>query len=111
MGPPAGGLLLTPLAGWLLAEFGWRETLQVFAAISLLLAPLAWLVVKSTPEEVGQTVDGLAPVDPVAKAPASSVPLNLRKIIRSRNFWSLALAMGIVFGIGGGWNANAPRFG
>ena len=25
MGPPTGGLLLTPLAGWLLAEFGWRR--------------------------------------------------------------------------------------
>ena len=111
MGPPTGGLLLTPLAGWLLAEFGWRETLQVFAVISLLLTPLAWLVVKSTPEEVGQTVDGLTPMDPIAKAHASPAPLNLRKIIRSRNFWSLALAMGIVFGIGGGWNANAPRFG
>ena len=111
MGPPTGGLLLTPLAGWLLTEFGWRETLQVFGMICLLLAPLAWLVVKNTPGEVGQTVDGLAPTDPIAKVQARPEALNLGEIIRSRNFWSLALAMGIVFGIGGGWNANAPRFG
>jgi len=111
MGPPAGGLLLTPLAGWLLAEVGWRGTLRVFALVSALILPLAWWVVRSTPEEVGQQVDGHQPdgAAPPTRGQAESIPS--AEILRSRNFWSLAFAMGIVFGLGGGWNANAPRFG
>lgn len=111
MGPPTGGLLLTPLAGWLLAEFGWRETLQVFGGISLLIAPLAWFVVRNAPGDVGQTVDGLAPQAKTEEPPSDAEAFSVGEIFRSRNFWGLALAMGIIFGLGGGWNANAPRFG
>lgn len=111
MGPPTGGLLLTPLAGWLLAEFGWRETLQVFAGVSVLIAPLAWLVVRNTPGDVGQSVDGLALKAKSEETQPTPEALNVGQILRSRNFWGLALAMGIIFGLGGGWNANAPRFG
>lgn len=111
MGPPAGGLLFTPLAGWLLTEVGWRGTLQVFALLSALIAPLALLVVRSTPAEVGQQVDGRAADSPGEAPRVQSAGISSAEILRSRNFWGLALAMGIVFGLGGGWNANAPRFG
>ena len=110
MGPPAGGLLLTPLAGWLLGDLGWRGTLQVFACISALLAPFAWLVVRDTPGDVGQNVDG-RDTDVPGQAMATTPGWSAREILSNRNFWGLALAMGIVFGLGGGWNANAPRFG
>jgi MFS family permease len=110
MGPPAGGLLLTPLAGWLLVDLGWRETLVVFAWIAALLAPLAWLVVRNTPGDVGQHADG-RDSDVPGPATAETAGWSAREILASRNFWGLALTMGVVFGLGGGWNANAPRFG
>ncbi|MCS5638280.1 MAG: MFS transporter [Myxococcota bacterium] len=111
MGPPAGGLLLTPVAGWLLAEMGWRNVLQVFACATFALAPVCLLVVRNSPEEVGQAMDGRAPGDVGPGDVQGSEEWSAASILRSRNFWGLALAMGIVFGLGGGWNANAARFG
>jgi MFS family permease len=114
MGPPAGGLLLVPLAGWLLESFGWRGTLQAFAVLSALIAPLALLVVRSSPGELGQEVDGGgAPRESevTSDRPPAASDLGGGSILRSRNFWALALGIGIVFGLGGGWGAHAPRFG
>jgi len=111
MGPPAGGMLLTPLAGWLLAEVGWRTTLQVFALIASFIIPLALLVVRSTPAELGQRVDGRSDDDLGEASRVEAEAIANSEILRMRNFWGLALAMGVVFGLGGGWNANAPRFG
>ena len=118
MGPHAGGLLFTPLAGGWIADFGWRETLQIFAGIAILIAPLAWLVVRNTPGDLGQAVDGGPAGAEGAESNAESDPPDgeslewtVSEIFRSRNFWILALAIGIVFGVGGGWSANAPRFG
>ena len=110
MGIPAGGVVLTPLAGQLLDGLGWRPTLQVFGGISLLIAPLALAVVRNTPEALDQWVDG-EELDP-EKAAEDTGPLwSTRDILTHRNFWTLALGVGIVFGVGTGWNANAPRFG
>ena len=110
MGIPVGGLVLVPLAGQILAAFGWRETLQAFAAISLLLAPLAFIIVRNRPEDLGQPVDGEEPDSDDRAAPVG-VALTTAEIFSRRNFWLLATGVGLVFGFSGGWNANAPRFG
>ena len=110
MGIPAGGVVLTPLAGQWLDAMGWRATLQVFAGIALLIAPLALMVVRNTPEVLGQLVDG-EPPDPDAPAPEVGPVWSTRDVLTNRNFWALALGVGLVFGAGTGWNANAPRFG
>jgi len=110
MGIPAGGILLTPLAGQLIDAFGWRGTLRAFAGIALLIAPLALAVVRNTPAALGQLVDGERSDD--RDRHEEGGPLwSTREILTSRNFWALALGVGIVFGVGSGWNANAPRFG
>ncbi|MCE2392058.1 MAG: MFS transporter [Proteobacteria bacterium] len=112
MGPPAGGLVLVPLAGGLIEALGWRGTLQVFAAINLGFVPLAWLIVRNRPEDVGQLPDGGAPrmVGPAAPG-ATGALWSSAKLLRTRSFWAMALGLGIVFGFGGGWNANVPKFG
>ncbi len=117
MGPPAGGLLLVPLAGVLLGSIGWRGTLQVYAGITLALAPLIWWVVRSTPGEIGQNADGAAPdvervaaVAPAGPIVAATPVWSSGAILRSRAFWTLAVGIGIVFGFQQAWNANAPRF-
>jgi MFS family permease len=111
MGPPFGGLVLTPAAGWLLGELGWRVVLQVFACCALALGPLCFLVIRNSPADVGQATDG-RPIGAVPKNPGvSPKEWSAPEIIRSRNFWALALGVGIVFGLGGGWNANVARFG
>ena len=111
MGPPAGGLVLMPTAGWLLGQLDWREVLQVFACVAFLLGPLCFFVVRNRPEDVGQVVDGRTPDTPDSVPEPRAEEWTAPTILRSRNFWGLALAMGIVFGLGTGWNANAARFG
>jgi sugar phosphate permease len=114
MGIPAGGVLLTPLAGLLLDTLGWRGTLQAFSGIALLIAPLAMWAVRNTPESLGQFADGDSG-DPEEGGLSSEAPVEFvwstREVLASRNFWALAVGVGIVFGVGTGWNANAPRFG
>ena len=111
MGPPVGGLVLAPATGWLLGELGWREVMQVFSCFALALGPICFLVIRNSPADVGQTMDG-RPVGVVTEsAGVSPEEWSTHKILSSRNFWALALGVGIVFGLGGGWNANVARFG
>ncbi len=111
-GPLVGGALITPLAGALLESLGWRGTLQIFALLCALIVPLALWIVRNTPEEVGQRVDGDAEDAQTSGAAAPpGEPLPARAILGARNFWALALGVGVVFGVGGGWGANVPTFG
>ena len=112
MGVPAGGLVLVPLAGSLIEALGWRATLQIFAALNLLIVPFLWSTVRNRPEDVGQLPDGEPALESDAAAPAGAgLMWSSAAILRTRSFWALALGVGIVFGFGGGWNANVPKFG
>ncbi len=54
VGASAGGLVLVPLCGFLIAELSWRVAYQALAALSLgLMLPLVWFFVVNTPEEKG----------------------------------------------------------
>ena len=110
-GPLVGGALITPLAGWLIGEVGWRGTLQVFSGISAAIAPLALAIVRNTPAELGQEIDGGAAAAAHSAPVGAGEELTPRAILASRSFCALALGVGIVFGLGGGWAANLPRFG
>lgn len=50
----AGGLLMSPLAGWLIELFGWRSTyLSMAFIVWISLIPLALLTVRTRPAEMG----------------------------------------------------------
>jgi MFS family permease len=58
-GASAGALVLAPFAAYLILVVGWRMTWTVLGAIILLLAvPLAFLMIKDDPAEVGEQLDG-----------------------------------------------------
>jgi len=60
----ASGFLMPPLLITLISSLGWRWTLVCLAAIHLLAAVLlAGLLIRNTPEEEGQTPDGLVGPD------------------------------------------------
>lgn len=88
-----GGLaspIFIPLAGYLVAHSGWRETLVIFAACQLLIAlPIHALVVRRHPEDLGLAPDGAA--EGVPKGPALSLPAALG----TGAFWTLTLASGV----------------
>ena len=54
-----GFMMAFPTVGWLTSTSGWRVSwLAVGLAIGGGLAPLAWFLVRSTPESCGVTIDG-----------------------------------------------------
>jgi MFS family permease len=109
MGPPTGGMLLSPLAGTLMASYGWRPTLLVFAALHVLVIPAIWLVIRNRPEDVGQVPDGVVRV-PSLPSESSLVSATREwttsEVLRAPAFWALALAMGSMGAVAGAFNAN-----
>lgn len=114
MGAPAGPFFFAPLAGWLIDAVGWRSTLQVYAGLSLLVMPLIVLVIRNQPSDLGQVPDGgtgsTAPMPPHQVSSDRPGPADAMGLVRDRNFWAIAVAIGIVFGVGGGWNAQIVPF-
>ena len=110
MGGPAGGLFFAPVAGALLARFGWRTTLVWFAGITLLVIPPLWAVVRNRPADLGQHPDGEPqPAEAEAGAHVGAVwaPAQL---LRTRSFWCLALPLGVLMSISTAWIANFATF-
>ena len=92
----AGGFIMSPIiGGYLIPGFGWRTTYLVLAAlIWCLLIPLALLVIKTRPSDIGLQPDGRPDSEVVAEE-ASSPPtrgLTLRMALAIPAFWLIAVS-------------------
>ena len=111
------GAVLPYLALRLIETSGLASASLVIGLGVLIVAPLAWAFIRTTPEECGLFPDG-APgppelADPGANGawPAGDQGLDARQVLRQASFWKLGLAyamglsgaMGVMFQI-------APRF-
>ncbi len=78
-----GALIATLPLALLAASLGWRGSFLLFAAFNLLLAVLAWAIVRDRPD---------SPASPVSP-PADSFSLSraFRVVLGSFSFWSIAL--------------------
>ncbi len=89
-----GGLaspIFIPLAGWLIAHAGWRETLVIFGCLQLGVAlPVALVFVRRHPEDVGLFPDGAASHDGGTGSPLSGTAA--RHAIRTAPFWTLTVS-------------------
>ncbi|MFC1891920.1 MFS transporter [Thermodesulfobacteriota bacterium] len=89
-----GGLILVPLTGWLILNYGWRTTYWVLGIIALIGIILPGLFMKRDPRDVGQFSDGtLAPpaltiIPGQQKLPDDKV--TLRRVFITRQFWLIA---------------------
>jgi MFS family permease len=96
-----GGLaspLFIPLAGWLVPHVGWRQTLTLFGLAQLVIAlPLALLLVRRHPEDVGLFPDGALSASRAGSHPETGV--GLRPAARSPAFWTQTLTAFV--GLGG----------
>ena len=91
-----GFMIAFPVVGALVQGVGWRTAwLSVGAFLVVVLAPLAWLFVRPTPETVGALLDGDdRPVDNPAAANASSEELaghHWTAAVRTGAFWVFAI--------------------
>ncbi|HWT82809.1 MAG TPA: MFS transporter, partial [Candidatus Methylomirabilis sp.] len=88
-----GGLaspVFIPLAGWLVPRIGWRQTSVVFALThSCVSLPLALLLVRRHPEDVGLFPDGASSTQEAATTPMTG--MDARDAIRRLPFWTLTL--------------------
>ena len=78
-----GALTATLPLALLAASLGWRGSFLLFAAVNLLLAVLAWVIVRDRPD---------SPVSPSPRPAGSlSLPQAFRAVLGSFSFWSIAL--------------------
>ena len=81
-----------PIAGLLIARYGWRDALAILAAVQLLVAfPLHVLVVRRHPEDIGLRPDG--DTTTAVAAPESGVAYGVA--LRSASFWLLTIAIAL----------------
>jgi MFS family permease len=97
-GAGLGGLIFTPLAGFLVERLGWRSAYAIggIAVIALIVPVALWL--KNRPEELGLLPDGRdpsppdsAPADEDSAAGGAGTSLTLGSAVRTRAFWLVAL--------------------
>jgi MFS family permease len=96
-----GFMIAFPVVGAVVLAQGWR-TAWAAIGVALLagLAPLAWMLVRATPEEVGETMDGGRSSDPASR-PRRDATATLERLIssatlpealKSTAFWVFGLA-------------------
>ena len=86
-----GFMAAFPAVGAIVLASGWRVAWgAVGASLILVLAPLAWLLVRSSPEAMGLEVDGT--VTAAEELAPTEADATLGEALRSPAFWVVALA-------------------
>lgn len=88
-----GQLVFLPLLANISVHFGWRAVSLTVAAIALLMAPIAALILRNRPSDIGLPrygEDHLHHVERRSENPARRALSALRLGIRSRDFWLLS---------------------
>ena len=98
VGISLSGVVMPPVATWLIGWIGWRETILLYAGCAaLVVAPLILLTTIQRPEDVGLSPDGnpnQAPMmPPISHLRRSYVQL----MLVNRSVWLLALLFGAQF--------------
>lgn len=96
-GGALGGMFVV-LVAWAIESYGWRITAFASGVFICLVAWPISSVMRSKPEDIGETVDGIAPGAPeektaTAKA-SSSRTFTAREAVRTRAFWLISLGHG-----------------
>ncbi|MFH1382069.1 MAG: MFS transporter [Chloroflexota bacterium] len=108
LGVNISGIILTPVAVWVIAGYGWRPMFVIFAVIAWLVGFIpAIILMRRRPEDVGLYPDGILPVTTEAQNQRQGKPINKevtlapepiwsrREVLVSGSFWLLALCFGI----------------
>jgi cyanate permease len=89
-----GFMLAFPAVGAIVLASGWRtawSSIGVFLVV--VLAPVAWLLARSTPEEIGEEMDGgLAGPSETTRVTRVATSATLQDALRTPAFWVFAIA-------------------
>ncbi len=97
------GIVLTPLATWLIDDFGWRTTWKILALITIMLIGPVAMMMRRTPEDYDLLPDGHSAADVASGKNAKALSdfdnsMTRRQAMSSYSFYFLVLAFGL-FGI------------
>ena len=121
-GMSISGAILPLTALWLIQHAGMGNAALCIGAVMVSFGPLAWLIVKDWPEDIGMLPDGLPSPDssssaaghiPVPLQPAAPVhrKWNLGRLARSGVFWKLGISFALLMmGTVGVMSQLKPRF-
>lgn len=87
-----GGMLFSAIGGVLIQNIGWRNTFFVWAAISAVFVPVAALLIRNDPEEVGQVAPG-AQVKTTSGAAPELPGMSRNHAMKTGAFWLLAITL------------------
>jgi len=94
-GQGVGGMILSPLTGWLILTDGWRSAYVVLGIISLVLIILPALFLRRDPGQVGQLPYGVdEPAEQEVNNQGSGLlttGFSLGEAVRTRQFWMLCM--------------------
>ena len=93
----AGGVVMAPFVGYMLSHFDWRAAYLAMGILIMAVAiPLALLVIRTKPSEVGLYPDGdTTPPeeeDDPTREGGGRHGFTLRQALRTRTFWLIAVA-------------------
>jgi sugar phosphate permease len=92
----AGGFVVVPLMAMLVEPFGWRTTLMVLGlSVSVLVGGLGFFFVKDPPTRSAAPQEASGPEGAGEEAARWTVP----HLLRTHDFWLIAIAIGLLFGI------------
>ncbi|MBP6824745.1 MAG: MFS transporter [Acidobacteria bacterium] len=87
-----GFMIAFPVVGSIVTGNGWRQAWSSIGFALLILAPLAWLLVRHTPESSGLALDG----EKVDDKPAETLTgFTLRQALLTPAFWVFALSSSV----------------
>jgi MFS family permease len=117
MGYSTAGIVMPPVALYLLDTVGWRGAYGLFGGACLFVAlPLVARLVKQQPADLGLAPDGIpasggaaparaSPARERVNVPAGSIAV-FRSLVGTPGFWSAALLFGLMSGVLGGLNLH-----
>ena len=93
------GLIMPPLATWLISEVGWRGGFQVYAALTIaIIVPLVAVFVVNRPEDEGLLPDGgTKEHHRLLRSASPELHWRTRELLRDHNFWVIAIPFGLAF--------------
>ncbi len=98
LGLGLGGTVSPLLVHWLIETFGWRRAFEAIGAVIVAtLVPIAVLVTRSSPRDLGLQPDG-GLSNPAVTEAASAPSRTVRDAIGTANFWLLLLGSTLVIG-------------
>ena len=90
-GTGLGYIYIPMLVQFMSGNFGWRGGYYALSAVVLLVSlPIAWLMIRESPAEMGLMPDGATTGQP-PKATSNQIGLTVPEVLKTREFWLLAI--------------------